>query len=244
MAALDLKLRKEMQVEVKNLQERLQDHLRVRDPRPGRGARHERPHRGDERGAHRAARRPGGALRAARGPASWPTSWRSRTSWRPRWSRWPAGQAELETRGGNRLRAADDGGYVAGARVLVGVRPERLTLRRADAAADAPTPSPGRLDDEIYLGDRTDWRVRLGDEVVSVAEGAARARQRQRGDAVTVTVPPEAILRLEEPPWGPVLTRHLRRSRPDPRREHARQVLAARCPARSPWSSSSSCPSS
>ena len=65
MAALDLKLRKEMQVEVKNLQERLQDDLRVRDPRPGGGPHHERPHRGDEPGAHRAARAHRGALRAA-----------------------------------------------------------------------------------------------------------------------------------------------------------------------------------
>ena len=48
MAALDPKLRKEMQVELKNLQERLRHHLRLRDPRPGRGARDGRPHRGDE----------------------------------------------------------------------------------------------------------------------------------------------------------------------------------------------------
>jgi ABC-type Fe3+/spermidine/putrescine transport system ATPase subunit len=107
------------------------------------------------------------------------------------------GGAELETRGGNRLRAADDGGYVAGASVLIGVRPERLSLAAPDGAP-APNSFPGRLDDEIYLGDWTDWRVRLGDEVLSVAEGASSARQRRRGDAVTVCVPPEAILRLED----------------------------------------------
>ena len=66
----------------------------------------------------------------------------------------------------------------------------------------APSPTntfKGRLDDEIYLGDWTDWRVRLGDEVISVAEGASLARTRKRGDEVTVKVPPEAVLRLENP---------------------------------------------
>jgi TOBE domain-containing protein len=54
------------------------------------------------------------------------------------------------------------------------------------------------LEDEIYLGDRTDWRVRLGEETVTVAEPAASAQPRQRGDAVTVSFPPEAVLRLED----------------------------------------------
>jgi hypothetical protein len=55
------------------------------------------------------------------------------------------------------------------------------------------------LEDEIYLGDRTDWRVRLGEETVTVAEPAASAQPRRRGDAVTVSFPPEAVLRLEDP---------------------------------------------
>jgi hypothetical protein len=54
------------------------------------------------------------------------------------------------------------------------------------------------LDDEIYLGDKTDWRVRLGDEIVTVAEAAGSARGRKRGDAVTLTIPAEAVLRLED----------------------------------------------
>ena len=55
------------------------------------------------------------------------------------------------------------------------------------------------LEDEIYLGDRTDWRVRVGDEVLTVAEArGGGARTAQRGDAVTVDVPAEAVLRLED----------------------------------------------
>jgi ABC-type Fe3+/spermidine/putrescine transport system ATPase subunit len=73
------------------------------------------------------------------------------------------------------------------------VRPERLLL-----SADPAGGRPGVVDDEIYLGDRTDWRVRLGEEVVTVAESAASARARARGDAVSVVIPPEAGRRLEE----------------------------------------------
>jgi ABC-type Fe3+/spermidine/putrescine transport system ATPase subunit len=104
------------------------------------------------------------------------------------------GEAHLRTRGGASFVAADDGGYAAGAPVVVGIRPERITLDGALGNA-----LPGTLDDEIYLGDRTDWRVGLGGETVTVAEGAATASGRKRGDAVTLRFPPEAVLRLEEP---------------------------------------------
>jgi ABC-type Fe3+/spermidine/putrescine transport system ATPase subunit len=100
----------------------------------------------------------------------------------------------VRTRGGSAFDAADDGGYAAGAAVVVGVRPERIVLDGGGADAMA-----GVLDDEIYLGDRTDWRVRIGGDTVTVAEGAATASGRKRGDAVTVRFPPEAVLRLEEP---------------------------------------------
>jgi spermidine/putrescine transport system ATP-binding protein len=196
MAALDLKLRKEMQVEVKNLQERLKTTFVFVT------------HDQDEAltMSDRIAVMNQGRIEQLDAPEA--------LYERPR-TRFVAdflavknileaqvvavagGSAELLTRGGNRLRAQDDGGYVAGARVIVGVRPERLSLASAEGGA-GENAFPGRLDDEIYLGDWTDWRVRLGDEVLSVAEGAGTARHRKRGDAVTVRVPPEAILRLEE----------------------------------------------
>ena len=67
------------------------------------------------------------------------------------------GRARVRTRGGARFEARDDGGYVAGAAIVVGIRPERITLDGGGGNA-----LPGTLDDEIYLGDRTDWRVGLG----------------------------------------------------------------------------------
>ncbi len=65
LGALDLKLREEMQIELKRIQQERRDHLHLRDPRPGRGAHDERsPGRLQPR-PHRAGRCPGGGLRAA-----------------------------------------------------------------------------------------------------------------------------------------------------------------------------------
>ena len=103
-------------------------------------------------------------------------------------------RALLRTADGLELTAFDDGGFQPGAAATVGVRPERITLGEA-----GENRLPGLLDDEIYLGDRTDWRVRLDQgAVVTVAENAAQARTRRRGDRVLVTFGAEAVLRLEE----------------------------------------------
>jgi spermidine/putrescine transport system ATP-binding protein len=105
------------------------------------------------------------------------------------------GLATLRTKGGLFFRAADDGGYHPGAAVVVGVRPERV---RMNGAPEGDNTLPGTLDDEIYLGDRTDWRVRAGDVLFTVAEAAAQVRARRRGEPVTVSFPAAAVLRLEE----------------------------------------------
>jgi hypothetical protein len=55
----------------------------------------------------------------------------------------------------------------------------------------------GTLEDEIYLGDRTDWRVKVGEETLTVAE-AGLVGERRRGEPVTVAFPYDAVLRLEE----------------------------------------------
>jgi ABC-type Fe3+/spermidine/putrescine transport system ATPase subunit len=104
------------------------------------------------------------------------------------------GIATLRTAAGLVFRAADDGRYRPSAPVLVGIRPERL---RMGGAGEGDNQMPGTLDDEIYLGDRTDWRVRAGDLVLTVAEAAAQVHDRRRGEPVTVSFPPAAVLRLE-----------------------------------------------
>ena len=68
LGALDLKLRKEMQLYLKRPAARGRDHLHLRHPRPGRGAHHERQDRGDERGQGPAGRRPPDPLRAPKEP--------------------------------------------------------------------------------------------------------------------------------------------------------------------------------
>jgi spermidine/putrescine transport system ATP-binding protein len=194
MAALDPKLRKEMQVEVKNLQERLRTTFvfvthdqeealvmadRIAVMSHGRieqldrtEALYERPRTrfvADFLGVRNLVE----ADVAAVG----------------------AGFATLRTAGGLVLRAADDGGYRPGEAVVVGIRPERV---RMSGGPEGDNALAGTLDDEIYLGDRTDWRVRAGDVVFTVAETAAQVRERRRGEPVTLSFPAAAVLRLEE----------------------------------------------
>jgi spermidine/putrescine transport system ATP-binding protein len=193
MAALDLKLRKEMQVEVKNLQERLRttfvfvthdqdealvmsdriavmSHGRIEQVGPPEEL-YERPRTRFVADFLAVRNLMEATVEAVEG-----------------------GLARLRTRGGRAILAEDDGGYRPGARVWVGVRPERIRLD----GAEEDNALSGTLDDEIYLGDRTDWRVRVEGETFTVAEGAATARGRRRGDAVTLSFPAAAVLRLEE----------------------------------------------
>jgi spermidine/putrescine transport system ATP-binding protein len=194
LAALDIKLRKEMQVEVKNLQERLgttfvfvthdQDEALIMSDRiavmsQGRIEQVGTPEELYERPRTRfvadflAVRNLLQATVGARKGAL----------------------VSLRTKGGLDLLAEDDGGYREGATVWVGIRPERMSLQGAGENALS-----GTVEDEIYLGDRTDWRVRIGEETLTVAEGAATARGRRRGDAVILSFPAGAVLRLEEAP--------------------------------------------
>jgi spermidine/putrescine transport system ATP-binding protein len=199
MAALDLKLRKEMQVEVKNLQERLritflfvthdQDEALIMSDRiavmnEGRIEQIGTPEELYERPRTRfvadflGVRNILSATVAEVG----------------------AERVELGTPGGT-IVAWNDGGYARGTTVTIGIRPERLTLGLEGGPGNNRL--TGLLDDEIYLGDFTDWIVRVGELLLTVSEGAARAQKRRRGDGVSITFPPEAVLRLEEAPRQP-----------------------------------------
>jgi spermidine/putrescine transport system ATP-binding protein len=209
MAALDLKLRKQMQVEVKNLQERLQTTFvfvthdqeealivsdRIAVMNQGRIEQLERTELLYERPRTRFVADFLGVrnILAARVEAV------------------AAGEAQLRLAADVSLRACDDGGYRPGADVTIGIRPERLSLLDGAAAAGGEAASAGgtaleaatntlsgTLDDEIYLGDRTDWRVRAGSLELTVAESAGQVRERRRGESVRVAIPPAAVLRLE-----------------------------------------------
>ena len=195
MGALDLKLRKEMQVEVKNLQERLrttfvfvthdQEEALVMSDRIAvmNHGRIEQLDRTEVLYEHPRTRFAADFL-GVRNILDVTVVGHS------------DGHVTLRTAGGFVFRATDDGGYAQGAVARVGIRPERLGL---DApASDDDVVVEGRLDDEIYLGDRTDWRVKVGEEVLTVAESASRVRDRRRGDPVRVSCPPAAVLRLED----------------------------------------------
>ena len=110
---------------------------------------------------------------------------------------WPAtvgavggGRAAITTDGGAAFAARDHGAFRGGERVWVGVRPERMAIDGAGENRLA-----GVLEDEVYLGDRTHWRVKVAGELLIVAEGVL-APQRRRGDTVAVTFAPDAVLRL------------------------------------------------
>jgi spermidine/putrescine transport system ATP-binding protein len=192
MAALDPKLRHEMQVELKNLQERVgitflfvthdQDEALLLSDRiavMNRGrieqvdapeALYEKPRTrfvADFLGVQNLMR---GTVREVAG-----------------------GIARVATEGGLVIAAQDDGGYRPEAPVCIGLRAERISLVEREANL-----LEGAIDDEIFLGDWTEWRVRTGASVLSVGEGNVLARDRKRGDAVTLSFPPEAVLRLED----------------------------------------------
>jgi spermidine/putrescine transport system ATP-binding protein len=201
LAALDRKLRKEMQVEIKNLQERLgitflfvthdQDEALVM--------------------SDRIAVMSDGALDQVGPPEQLYD--RPRTRFVADFLGVPniltarvigraGGRLRLEVQGGLQLLARDGAGWVAGDEVCVGIRPERL--RFADSGENL---LHGVIEDEIYLGDRTDWRVRVGELVLTVAEAAGAARPRARGEAAHVAFDAEALLLLEDhrraPPGAP-----------------------------------------
>jgi spermidine/putrescine transport system ATP-binding protein len=194
MAALDLKLRKEMQVEVKNLQERLRTTFvfvthdqeealimsdRIAVMNQGRIEQLDRTEALYERPRTRFVADFLGVKNLVEATVV----------------SVDGDVAALRTAGGVAFRAADDGGFRPGTSVLVGIRPERV---RMDGGREGENVLPGTLDDEIYLGDRTDWRVRAGDLVLTVAEAAAQVRDRRRGEPVGIAFPPAAVLRLEE----------------------------------------------
>jgi spermidine/putrescine ABC transporter ATP-binding subunit len=192
MAALDPRLRQEMQVELKNLQERLgitfvfvthdQDEALVM--------------------ADRIAVMSGGRIEQQDAPEALYERPRTRfvadflgvaNLFEARVERAEADLVRVRTPAGLEFDARQDGGFRAGETVWVGLRSEQISL-----SARSGNVLEGTIEDEVFLGDWTDWRVRVGGVLLSVGEGNVLARERRRGDAVTLSFPPAAVLRLEE----------------------------------------------
>jgi spermidine/putrescine transport system ATP-binding protein len=196
MAALDPKLRKEMQVELKNLQERLQiTFLFV-------------THDQDEAlvMSDRIAVMSAGRIEQVGEPEALYETPRTRfvadflgvsNLLEARVTGRRGGRVLLRTPGGLELAAVDDGRWPDTGPAWIGLRSEKISLVHRHENA-----YPGVIDDEVFLGDWTDWRVRAGGELLSVGEGNVLARRRRRGDGVTVSFPPEAVLRLDDPGGG------------------------------------------
>jgi spermidine/putrescine transport system ATP-binding protein len=194
MAALDLKLRKEMQVEVKNLQERLQTTFifvthdqeealimadRIAVMNQGRIEQLDSTEKLYQRPRTRFVADFMGVKNLFEATVLGIEN----------------GLVSLRTRGGVALRAADDGGFRVGESASIGIRPERIVTNGAGGSSVERI--DGILDDEIYLGDRTEWRVRVADEIFAVAESASVVRERKRGEPVRISFPANAVLRLE-----------------------------------------------
>jgi spermidine/putrescine transport system ATP-binding protein len=192
MAALDPKLRQRMQVELKNLQERLgitfvfvthdQDEALVLADRivvmsHGRIEQQDEPEALYERPRTRFVAEFLGVSNLLEA----------------RVEQVADGVARLRTASGLVFDAGPDGGYRAGDAVCVGLRSEQISL-----GVRSGNVLEGTIEDEIFLGDWTDWRVRVGSELLSVAEGNVLARGRRRGDVVTLSFPPAAVLRLDD----------------------------------------------
>jgi spermidine/putrescine transport system ATP-binding protein len=191
MAALDLKLRKEMQVELKNLQERLQITFVFVT------------HDQDEAliMSDRIAVMNNGRIEQIATPEELYDRPRTRfvadflavrNILEADVLRVDASGVHLRTSGGLEIVAPAHAGDAAGRRVAIGIRPERI-----EVGGEAVNRLAGVIEDEIYLGEHTDWRVRFDSEVLTVAEAAGSAAARRRGDALNVAFAPAAVLRFE-----------------------------------------------
>ncbi len=162
LSALDYKLRKEMQIELKRLQHGDRHHLHLRHPRPGRSADHVGPHRGDVEGqdpAGRAARATSTSTRPTRFVADFigETNFLEGRGRRAMGKRRP-GRTCHPAPMISALRAGM-APQPAG-KVTVVVRPEHASIA---AAGQASRQLAGTLENIVYFGTDTHFHVRLDD---------------------------------------------------------------------------------
>jgi spermidine/putrescine transport system ATP-binding protein len=79
-------------------------------------------------------------------------------------------QQALVELGGQRLAISLNGKPLAEPRVRFAVRPEKIGLRAQPLGNAGGIQLEGVIEDKVYLGDVTHWRVRVGDHLVTVSE--------------------------------------------------------------------------
>ena len=164
LGALDRNLREQMKIEIKRIHTRRRRDGALRHARPGRGAHDVRPRRADEPGPDRSARLGGGSLRAAGHALRRGVHRRVESDRRPRRVR-RDGDAVLVLDGGVRLTLAERPARRLAVRssCTLMVRPEKITLGpagRPSAGLD------GAVEEVIYVGEFTRYRVRVAPAVV------------------------------------------------------------------------------
>jgi ABC-type Fe3+/spermidine/putrescine transport system ATPase subunit len=101
-----------------------------------------------------------------------------------------AGALDVELAGGTRMRCLANGvnGLGVGSSVALSLRPEAVVV---DNAASGANVMHGKVEALLYMGDRSECEVRLGDETFSIlVDGETRLA---RGESVALRFPPEKL---------------------------------------------------
>jgi len=107
------------------------------------------------------------------------------------------GEADLRSEGGLRLRAASVAGYVVGNQALIAVRPENIRIQPPDSRVNADNRVSGIVREEIYLGSTTQWAVELNERETIEVHSSNRSDFR-RDQRVELSWPASACIKLEE----------------------------------------------
>lgn len=94
-----------------------------------------------------------------------------------------------------------NGEVARNSRARLAIRPEQIELRTEEPVGSSLVHRRGVIDDALYLGEVTRWQVRVGDTVVTVSQPNRPGSPPERfriGDAVILCCAPESILLL---PW-------------------------------------------
>ena len=172
-----------MQIELKLLQSPGRHHVHLRDPRPGRGALDERPHRGHARRARRAARRPRHDLRPPAVGVRRRASSASRTSSTARRRRGAARRRRRRVDDPSRPGADD---AVDGRPALAAVRPEAVMLSgRSPSGRRERGPRARSPASRTWATSSSSWSLTPGrKEIAAPARPAASPPARRRGAGV------------------------------------------------------------